>query len=330
MLGQDIEIAPRFRPIRFLSNPHIQTILGFLWRGRRFRHPARAIKLQLSDGDGLIVHDSVPERWHPARPSALLIHGMGGNSNSGYVQRVGNRLYRRNVRVVRIDLRGTGAGFGIAEKFYHMGRSEDIRSALIAMNEWAPDSPLFVVGFSLGGNLALKCAGESAEQPIPMLARVAAIAPPIDVPRCSEMISQPRNRIYDRFFARKLISLARQRQEYYPEPPLPEFPRGTSIRQFDNLYTAPRCGFADADDYYRRSSALPLISKIAVPTLMVAARDDPFVAIAPFEELSVGPHIQVEIHDRGGHLGFLGPDGEGGFRWVERRLVDWLLESEYA
>jgi predicted alpha/beta-fold hydrolase len=311
-----------------LANPHLQTIVGFLWRGRPFRYPTRQVRVRLDDGDQLVLHDSVPRDWRDDRPTALLIHGMGGDSQSGYVQRTAARLYRRNVRVVRIDLRGAGAGFGLAEKFYHGGRSEDIRAALAEMLAWSPESPLWVLGFSLGGNMALKLAGEAAEEPVPGLDRVAAVAPPIDVLRCSHLISQRHNRFYDRFFASQLMRLARLRAEYYPNPPLPEFPRRASIREFDDLFTAPRCGFVDAHDYYRRASSFPLIPKIAVPTLIVTARDDPFVAVEPFEELTCPPHVHVEIHDHGGHLGFLGDDGEGGIRWVERRIVDWLLQKD--
>src|SRR5262249_20453740 len=155
--------------------------------------------------------------------------------------------------------------------------------------------------------------------------KLVAVSPPIDLVRCSQLISQRHNRFYDRFFARQLIRLARQRQQFYPDPPLPEFPRRASIRQFDDLFTAPRCGFADAMDYYHRSSSFPLIPRIAYPTLIVTARDDPFVAVAPFEELCAPSTARVEIHEHGGHLGFLGYDGDGGVRWVERHIVHWLL-----
>jgi predicted alpha/beta-fold hydrolase len=325
MLVKEQDVLPPFRPLPLLANGHLQTIFGYVWRGRRFRHPTQQVQLQLPDGDRLVLHDSVPDDWADGRSAALLIHGMGGNSNSGYVQRVGSRLFRRGVRVIRIDLRGTGAGFGLAEKFYHGGRSEDIRYALEEIHGWAPHSPLWLVGFSLGGNLALKLAGETENDPLPALDRIVAVAPPIDIVRCSELISRPRNRIYDRFFANQLVRLARIRQQHYPHPPLPDFPSRLTIRDFDNLFTAPRCGFVDALDYYRQSSSLPHIPKIQAPTLIITARDDPFVAVAPFDELSAPPHVRVEIHDHGGHLGFLGNDGDGGIRWVERRIVEWLL-----
>ena len=318
------ENGREFRPFPLLPNGHLQTLAGFLWKGRPFWHLTRRFILRLPDGDALVLHDSTPPGWSNGDPVALLIHGMGGDSRSGYVQRVGASLYRAGVRVVRIDLRGTGAGFGLAKGFYHGGRTEDLRSALGELHRWAPGSPLWVIGFSLGGNLALKLAGEAATEPVARLARIAVVAPPIDIPRCSELISQPRNRVYDRFFANQLVRLARIRQRYYPDPPLPDFPPNLTLRQFDDLFTAPRCGFVDALDYYRRSSSFPHIPHIEVPTLIMTARDDPFVAVEPFEELSAPAHVRVEIHRRGGHLGFLGPGGE---RWAERRIVNWLLTS---
>ncbi len=316
----------RFRPLPFLSNPHLQTIVGFLWKGEPFRHPSRHAIVQLSDGDRLVLHDSEPDSWTPGMPAALIIHGLGGSSQSGYVRRVASRLIRCGIRVFRIDLRGTGAGFALAERFYHGGRSDDIREALRTIHSGTPNSPLWLIGFSLGGNLALKLAGETGDT-IPGLERVVAIAPPIDIPRCSELISQPHNRLYDRFFAGQLVRLARIRAQHFPNPPLPEFPKRITLRAFDDMFTAPRCGFADALDYYRKSSSFPVVPMITVPTLIVTARDDPFVDPEPFRRVRCPPNVRIEVHNHGGHLGFLGATGEGGARWVEKRILDWLFES---
>src|SRR5438105_153660 len=177
---------------------------------------------------------------------------------------------------------------------------------------WAPASPLLLVGISLGGNVALKLAGEAADDPVPGLARVAALGPPIDLGRCVTLLAQPLNRLYEAFFLRDLIAQARQRQRYFPDLPPLRFPRRMTIRLFDDLYTAPRCGFADALDYYRRASALPLIPRIKLPALVLTARDDPFIAVEPFESLQAPPHVTVNIVPYGGHLGFLGWDGAGG------------------
>jgi hypothetical protein len=320
--------AGRFRPLPLLRNGHLQTALAFFIKGSPLRRPTRVERVELPDGDKLLLYDSAPPGWNPTDPTTLLVHGLGGCHRSSYLQRTARRLLDRGIRVVRMDMRGAGDGAPLARHFYHAGRSEDLRHALAAIRRWAPQSPLWLVGFSLGGNLSAKLAGEAADDPVPGLARVATIAAPIDVYRCWELMSQPHNRHYDRFFARELVKQARRRHQLIrDDPPLPRFPTGLTLRQFDDRFTAPRCGFADAIDYYRRSSAFPLIPKIQVPALLLTARDDPFVAADPYEELHPPANVTVQIEDHGGHLAFLGWDGSGAIRWAERRVVDWLTES---
>jgi predicted alpha/beta-fold hydrolase len=183
------------------------------------------------------------------------------------------------------------------------------------------------VGFSLGGNVALKLAGEAADHPVPGLARVGAVGPPIDLERCAALLGERRNRFYENFFLRDLVAAARKRQRLFPDLPPLRLPRPFTLRGFDDLYTAPRACFAGVLDYYRRASAFPLVGRIRVPTLILTARDDPFIAVAPFEELAPPPGVSLCILPRGGHLGFLGRDGAGGIRWAERRVLDWVLSS---
>jgi predicted alpha/beta-fold hydrolase len=240
---------------------------------------------------------------------------------------MGLRFYRAGLRVIRVDLRGTGAGLTRARKPYHAGRSDDIRAVVVDSRLRHPESPVWVIGCSLGGNIALKLAGEAADVPLPGLAGVAALAPPIDIEACSRLLHTRVNRFYDHYFARRMLGLARRRARHFPEPCLDRVPRRPTIRQFDDHYTAPVCGFACATEYYRRSSAGPLVPKITVPTFVLTARDDPFIAIEPFEALPRSETLTVEISDRGGHLGFLGSAADGGIRWAEQRICDWLMRQ---
>jgi predicted alpha/beta-fold hydrolase len=319
------QTAEDFRPWPFLRNPHVQTLLGHLLRGPAFRHPSREHAFWLPDGDGLVLHDSVPPGWREGDGVVVLVHGLGGSHQSAHVQRLAGFFLPRGLRVVRMDQRGCGKGLPLARGCYHGGRSEDVRAVLEEVHRWSPSSPLTLIGISLGGNLVLKLAGEAAERPVAGLTRVVALAPPIDLERCATLIALPRNRLYENYFLRDLLTQARQRQQYFPDLPSLRFPRRMTIRLYDELYTAPRGGFADALDYYRRSSSHSLIEQIPVPTLILTARDDPFIAVEPFEELRVPGHVTVRIADHGGHLGFLGRDGAGGIRWAERRVADWVL-----
>src|SRR5262249_43161796 len=132
-------------------------------------------------------------------------------------------------------------------------------AALAEARRWSPGSSLVLIGFSLGGNIVLKVAGEASDAHVPGLGAVAAVAPPIDLERCSALISNPGNRWYERFIVRNLLEQVRRHQRYFADVPR----------------VAPRGGFADALDYYRRASALPLLARIAVPTLILTASDDP-------------------------------------------------------
>jgi predicted alpha/beta-fold hydrolase len=318
-----------FRPLPLLRNPHVQTVLGALMPGLDCPFPDRRHRVRLPDGDSLVLHNNTPPGWKLGDPLALLIHGLGGSHTSPHIRRLAALLLVRRVRVVRMDLRGAGAGVALARSFYHAGRSDDVRAVLAEIHSWSPTSPLLLIGLSLGGALALRLAGEAADCPVPGLARLVAVSPPIDLPLCSALLSLPQNRIYEDNFLRGLLVEARQRQRCFPDLPPLCLPRGRlTMRLFDDLYTAPRSGFADALDYYRKASCAALVPNILLPTLILTARDDPFIAVGPFEELKVPSNILMRIVNHGGHLGFLGWDGRSGIRWADRYIVEWLMQAD--
>jgi predicted alpha/beta-fold hydrolase len=279
----------------------------------------------LPDGDGLVLYDAIPDAWCPGDRIAVMVHGLTGSHASGQVQRLGRRFLARGVRVVRLDLRGTGKGLHLARGYYNGGCSADVRAALEEIQRWSPTSPLLLLGVSLGGNIVLKLAGEAASTATPAIERIMALSPPIDLERCAGLLGQPSNRLYEKFFLRDLITETHQRQRIFPDLPRLRLSLNITMRTFDDLVTAPLGGFASALDYYRRSSSAPLISRIRAPTLIITSRDDPFIAVEPFETLQLPPAVKVRIVSHGGHLGFLGWDGTGGIRWAERHAVDWLV-----
>ncbi len=310
-----------FRP-RLFTSDHVQTLLGYWLRGPSFDHPSRQEIVLLADGDCVVLHDSIPETWREGGPIVVIVHGLTGSHASPQVQRLASFLLPEGLRVVRVDLRGTGASLPLSRGTYHGGCSPDLRAGLDTVHRWSPASPIILVGLSLGGNIVLKLGGEAVDHPIPGLTRIIAMAPPIDLERCAALLSLPKNRLYENYFLRDLIAQAQQRQSRFPDLPPLSFPRRMTMRLFDELYTAPRGGFVDAVDYYRRSSSLALVPRIEVPTFILTARDDPFIAAEPFEALKVPGHISVRVVPCGGHVGFLGWDGAGGIRWAERRVVE--------
>jgi predicted alpha/beta-fold hydrolase len=315
-----------FRPLLLLGNPHLQTVLGN-WPVAPPPLVGRERHVLLPDGDRLVLHDSMPRRWRPGGRIALLVHGLGGSHRSRHIMRMADALLARGLRVVRMDLRGVGRGAPWARKSYNGGCSDDVRAAAAEIHRENPDSPLVLVGMSLGGNIVLKLAGEARDRPVPGLERVAAVSPPIDLAGSAALLAERRNRFYEQFFIRNLLEQVRRQQRYFPDLPRVRFPSPLTMRLFDDLYTAPRGGFADALDYYRRASALPLIHEINVPTLILTARDDPFVTAEPIAALAGRSPIEVHVTERGGHLGFLGRDGTGGIRWAEWRVIDWITRA---
>src|SRR5262245_37723086 len=316
-----------FRPLPFLGNPHVQTILGHLLTGRVPRLPARQRQVVLPDGDRLVLHDRTPPGWRPGERIVVLVHGLCGSGRSGGVLRLAAALLPHGLRVVCVDLRGAGSGAGLARRTYNAGCSQDVRAALAALHRAEPASPLVLVGFSLGGNVVLKLAGEAAADPVPNLERVAAVAPPADLEGSSELLARPRNRLYELYFVRQMVGMARRQGRLFPDLPRFRFPRRLGLRGFDEIYTAPLWGYAGALDYYRRASAAPLLARIRLPAFLLTARDDPFVTPEPLAALPPAPGREVHILERGGHLGFLGWDGAGGIRWLEHRLSAWILRG---
>ncbi len=313
-----------FYPLRFLSNAHVQTLLGNFLEGPHFTQPSTKHVIALPDGDQLVIHDSKSRWWRAGEPIAILVHGLGGSHLSPGLQRTARLLWPHGFRIVRVNLRGCGTGAALARKPYHGGCSDDLRIVVESVHSWSPESPLHVVGFSLGGNIALKMAAEAAENPLPGLRRVAAIGPPIDFVRCVDLLRRPRNRLYELHYVHRLVRQAQLRQQIFPDLRRVKFDRHLTLRGFDEIYTAPEWGFAGADDYYRRASSFPFLDRIDVETLVITARDDPFIAVDAFLDASWSSAVDLHITDRGGHLGFLGPDGSGGIRWAERRVADWL------
>ena len=196
--------SPRWNPIHGcgagIRRPSWADILG----DRASGWSAVRREVPLADGDRLVIRESVPSSWEPPRPTALLVHGLAGSADASYVVRVGRRLSALGVRVVRVNLRGAGEGFGLARGIYHAGRSDDLRQVVDDLEARTPGSPITLIGFSLGANLVLKLAAEAAAVPLRSLDCVLAANPPIDLAGCARLMLRPENRLYDWNFVRWL------------------------------------------------------------------------------------------------------------------------------
>ncbi len=318
---------PPFQSHWALAGGHRQTLAGAFFPGHLPDERAVVRQIPLPDGDSLVVHDDCPPDWPTAGPVAVMLHGLAGCHRSSYLVRMAAMLNEHRVRTFRMDLRGCGAGFGLALKPYNAGCSEDVLAVLRAVTEWCPNSPISLFGFSLGGNIILKLLGEAPERIPSELVRAAAVNPPIDLATCTYGLSRWPQRHYDAYFVRQLLQRLRelqQRRVDFVPPTFARIPR--RLIEFDDQFTAPRSGYRGADDYYQRCSAEQFIPAIRVPTLILTSRNDPLIPVASFERLTPPANVRLHITEGGGHLGYLATsNGERSRDWLQTQLRDWVL-----
>lgn len=315
-----------FVPHALLRNGHLQTICGNYWPDRWACPHSQRHRVELPDGDALVLHENDPAI--PAVPVAvLLVHGLGGSHASAYVRRTAAKLNQRGIRTFRIDLRGHGEATLTAARPGHAGRSEDVRAAAENIHRRWPELQLAVVGFSLGGNIVLKFAAECSAAPPPWLKKVLAVAPPIDLECCSANLATRRGRWYDRLFVQAAVKRVTYLHRHGVLPG--ELPRRwpSRLRDFDDCFTAPRSGFRDVADYYARCSSAPHLTAITTPTTILAAADDPIVPAEMFEGREFSAATQFILTSHGGHLGYLGRRSSDADRhWLDWRIVEWVLQ----
>jgi uncharacterized protein len=320
---------PTFIPHPLVRGGHAQTILGCYLPGLKWAPQSEQHLVELPDGDRIVLHEDAPQGAHIADRVVLLVHGLGGSHQSTYMQRTAAKLAEKGVHVFRMDLRGCGAGTSVAKLPTHAGRSEDVGAALSHVMETCADLPVFLIGFSMGANHVLKLLGEMGRQRPANLAGAMAVAPPIDLIDCSRNMERGVNALYNKSFLRNLLRAAAVRRQRVPkefDPPLTPLPR--RLRDFDERFTAPLGGFSSAEEYYHRASSRPLLKEIEVPTVVVAAADDPIVPVGPFKSATYSHSTQLAIVPSGGHLGFFGVKGaDPDRRWMDWRIVDWVTTS---
>lgn len=323
------DVLQVFRPCPGLGSAHVQTVAAAVltWS---WEPPSHTAWVTLPDGDVLALEVSTPSGWQPHHPTVVLVHGLCGSHRSPYMQRLTWRLSRLGLRTVRMNLRGCGSGIGLARQPYHSGRSADVLAVVEALHAQTPDSPVTLVGFSLGGNLVLKLAGEMGGALPGTVRQVIAVCPPVDLEACAQRLAEPAQRLYDIYFTRQLCIAVRQRHAQFPDLPHACLPTRWSVLAFDTCYTAPHCGFLDASDYYRRSSAAPLLSQIAVPCHILWAADDPLLDVRSVAQRALPPHVQVLCTPAGGHLGFLGWPGQPwGYRAMDGLVIAWITAGQH-
>ncbi len=318
---------PEFRPPFYLRSGHLHTLSPTLFR-KAFPTTPKSERLELDDGDFLDID------WHraPHKRSnrlALILHGLEGNARKKYMTGMARALNLAGWDVICMNFRGCSQEINRLPRLYHSGATDDLHTVLLHGLQQGYRSAA-LVGFSMGGNQILKYLGEAPEKVPPQVAAAIAFSVPCQLGDSCQVISKPTNCIYMRYFMHGLKAKVRAKATMFP---LIYNTTGLaamhSFIPFDNAYTAPVHGFHDAFDYYRRCSATQFLPAIRIPTLLVQAKDDPFLSAScyPLQEARHNPNLYLEMPRYGGHVGFLqGLSRRPQPSWSEERATAFLQE----
>jgi uncharacterized protein len=330
--------ATEFRPRRFLRNGHLQTIAGnYLSRLNGLPASEKQV-VEVSPATANQIASQVlchchwqPEEVRAGRPTAIIVHGLEGSSESQYVVGNANKLWRAGCNVVRMNMRNCGGTEALSPTLYHSGLSNDVLAVMDFFVERYGLQSMSLIGYSMGGNLVLKLAGELGTAAPGVLRSVIGVSPAADLQPSADALHLPQNRLYELKFLHNLLRRFRRKAMLFPRAYDRNRATGIrSLREFDDRITALYSGFNSADDYYYRAAAARVLDRIAVPTLILHALDDPFVRMSAEsrDKMKANPYITLVESKHGGHCAFLAqPDEASGYDgyWAEHTLLRFLL-----
>jgi len=309
-------------------NPHLATIAGNFWRRPESEKqwPVESAIYETEPGVRVLVHTQRPTE-NP-RGELILVHGLEGSSASGYARSMVHAALQRGWVTHRFNMRGCGGGHEVdtdelAVTGYHAGQTSDLL-AFLRERRRTSSLPIFVIGFSLGGNVTLKLAGELADGARELLTGVCAVSTPIDLAASVAALGRPQNFIYQGRFLNRLKDRIRRKNRQAPDVyTLEHLPKIRTIEDFDDHYTARLFGFGTAANYFRTQSSNQFLERIRVPALLIQSKDDPLVPFRVFDHPAIrsNPRLTLLAVEHGGHLGFL---SRGKVRfWLDGTVLDW-------
>ena len=265
-------------------------------------------------------------RWE--HPTLIALHGLESSSDAHYVRGLADKAFAAGFNAVRLNQRNCGGTEHLSDGLYHSGLTGDPIAVMRELIEVDGLTAFGIAGYSLGGNLTLKLAGDYGDNAPKELRAVCAVSPTMDLAVCVDALEERQNAVYQWHFVRNLKRRMRRKDRAFPGKwSLDALPGIRTIRAFDEAYTAPHHGFHDAADYYHRASAMRVIDRIRIPTLIITAADDPFVPPGPFRDPAVAGnrHIRLELLEHGGHCGFI-EEAAGRYDgyWAEREIIQFL------
>ncbi len=308
------------QPPLWAKTGHPQTILGHLLPSRQLHEKGERIEISLPGGDRLVAH------FFQGTTSLVvyLFHGLGGFSHGAYMQRTALIAREMGHTVIMSNHRGCGEGRGLAHEPYHSGRSEDLSAVIAWGRKKLPQHQHLAIGFSLSGNaLLLLAAGQRAQvQPDAAI----AVNAPIDLQKAADLLHVGLNRIYDFRFVQDTRRAIKVRAQLDPRLLQLNIPRMTTLHEVDRLYTAPFGGFKNREDYYQTCSAKQYLKDVSIPTVLMTAKDDPFVDWQDYANAEKSEQVHLHIEEKGGHMGYLTSHRTPlkSHRWLDYALYNYI------
>jgi len=319
------ELKP-FEPRWWLRTGHAQTI-GAAFAPRTFALPAAEDRLFRVSADTQIKGVCHLQKGKQRDlPVLVIVHGLEGSSDSNYVKGIADKAWTRGFHAIRLNQRNCGETERLTPTLYNSGLSGDYLAVLKELIGEGFEK-IFFVGYSMGGNLVTKMAGELGEGVPGELRGVATVCPALDLSRCADALEERENYLYQRHFVKGLMERYRRKAKLFPERYARNgFAPIRTVREFDDEITAPAFGFRDAEEYYESAGAKRVIGDVRVPYLLITAQDDPFVPYVSFlaARVTENPWVQFVAPEQGGHCGFISRFAGPERFWAEQRIVEWV------
>jgi predicted alpha/beta-fold hydrolase len=323
----------KFEPHALLRNGHAMTIAA-AFVPRKFELPPPEDRLFQVDPESRILGRC---HWQPGKrresPVIVILHGLEGSSESNYVCGIAEKAFRRGFHAVRLNQRNCGGTEALTPTLYNSGMSGDYRAVLEELSNGDGFEQIFFTGYSMGGNLMTKMAGEFGDAAPKAFRGVCVVCPAMDLGACADALQRRDNFFYQRHFVKGLMARYERKAELYPERYRKNgFGPVRSVREIDDKITAPQFGYRDAQDYYEAVGAKKVVAQVRVPMLMVTAQDDPFVPYELFLRASPGRNSSIRFvtPEHGGHCGFISNRSGAERFWAEQRIVEFCDANQRA
>jgi uncharacterized protein len=318
--------ASEFEPHPLLKNGHAMTIVAAFTR-RKFDLPrAEERQFEVEPASRILGLCHWRDRKRKDQPVLVLVHGLEGSSDSNYMKGIAEKAWGRGFHVVRLNQRNCGGTERLTPTLYNSGMSGDFRAVFEELAGSDGFEQIFFVGYSMGGNLVTKMAGELGSGVPRQLRGVCVVCPSLDLAACADALEKKENYFYQRHFVTNLMSRYARKAKLFPERYAKNgFGPIRTVREFDDAITAPQFGYRDAQEYYEAAGAKRVIEQVRVPMLMITAQDDPFVPYRATVSAGAGrnPAIRFVAPEHGGHCGFISRHAGAERYWAEERIVEF-------